>query len=284
VVKSYNDIYIEARKALAAAGVEDAGAEARRLLSTAAEKSEAEFLRDLRLYPNEAYTERAGKWIKRRLDGEPSAYIARTWEFHGLELEIDPSVLIPRFDTEVVVDAAVSYLRTCPNARVLDLCTGSGCIGLCIAGIIPDCRVLLGDVDRRALNVAKRNAARLELNDRALGIQLDALRDPPPQLTGLDVLISNPPYIPTPEIETLDASVRDFEPWLALDGGEDGLDFYRSIFDRWLPTLKTGGLLALECGETQAAALLRLGKAAGLRNAATHEDTAGYLRAVTFVK
>jgi release factor glutamine methyltransferase len=281
-VKTYNDVYIEARRALRAAGIEACGTEARILLAAAADKRVEDFLRDIRLYPGGDFEARAEEYIRRRLAGEPAAYIAGSWEFCGLELEINSNVLIPRSDTEVVTEAAVSFLRSRPGARVLDLCTGSGCIGLAVAAAVPDCRVVLADIDRRCLLLAKRNALRLKLSQRVMAVEADALAPPARQLGHFDLIVSNPPYVPTGEVEELEPSVRDYEPLTALDGGADGLDFYRSIFTCWTVILKPGGCLALECGEGQSQALLRFGRQAGLEPEAILKDTGGTERALSF--
>ena len=283
-MKTYNDVYIEARRALRAAGVEAYGIEARILLAAAADKSVEDFLRDIRLYPGGDFEMRAQDYLSRRLAGEPAAYIAGSWEFHGLELEVNTSVLIPRSDTEAVTDAAIAFLQGKSGARVLDLCTGSGCIGLAIAAAVPDCRVVLADIDRRALMLARRNALRTKLSQRVLTREADALAPPSRQLGLFDLIVSNPPYIPTGEMEGLDASVRDYEPWVALDGGADGLDFYRAIFARWPAVLKPGGCLALECGEGQSSALRRFGSQVGLKEEDVFRDTGGTERALTFRK
>lgn len=282
MVKTYNEIYIAFRRALMDAGVEEAGTEARFLLASAAGKSVAAFLRDIRLFPAEDFPERAAEFLKRRLGGEPAAYIAGCWEFHGLELEVNPHTLIPRSDTEVVTDAAIEFLRKRPGAKVLDLCTGSGCIALALADAVKDCRVIAADIDPEALATAKRNALRTRLHQRVLCLSADALSAPPKTLGTFDLIVSNPPYIPAAEIETLDASVRDYEPRLALDGGNDGLDFYRSIFRHWVSVLKPGGCLALECGEEQAQALIRFGAEAGLTKTEVFRDTGDTERAVLF--
>ena len=283
-MKTYHEIYLAFRRALMDAGVEEAGTEARILLSAAAGKSVAAFLRDIRLYPAEGFAERAAEFLKRRLSGEPAAYIALCWEFHGLELEVNPHTLIPRSDTEVVTDAAIEFLRRKPGAKVLDLCTGSGCIALAIADAVKDCRVIAADIDPEALNTAKRNALKNRLHQRVFCLSADALSAPPKTLGTFDLIVSNPPYIPAAEIETLDASVKDFEPRLALDGGSDGLDFYRAIFRDWVNILNPGGCLALECGEEQAASLIRFGAAVGLTNSVTFRDTGDTERAILFYK
>ena len=282
-MKTYNEIYIGAKKALRAAGIEAAELEARLLLAAAAEKTTAEFLRDLPLYPGAEFEVRGAEFLRRRLRGEPAAYIAGIWEFHGLELEVTPNVLIPRSDTEVITDEGIRFLRDRPGGRFLDLCTGTGCIGLALLDAVPDCRGVLADADRRALMVCRRNALRTGLGQRAVILEADALQPPSRRLGTFDLLISNPPYIPTREIPGLDASVRDYEPVFALDGGEDGLDFYRSIFASWPQLLKPGGCLLLECGETQAPALCRFGTEVGLPGGVCLKDTAGYDRAVRFI-
>lgn len=281
-MKTYNDVYLETRRALRSAGIEACSLEARLLLAAAADKSPAEFLRDLRLYPGGDFEARAAEALRRRLEGEPAAYVAGTWEFFGLELEVNRNVLIPRSDTEVVTTAAIEFLKGAAEARALDLCTGSGCIGLAVAAHVPDCRVVLADIDRRALMVAKRNARRLRLGARAIVLEADALAPPPKLLRDFDLLVSNPPYVPSGEIPALDPSVRDYEPWTALDGGEDGLDFCRAILGRWTEVLKPGGRLMLECGEGQAPELLRLGALAGLTEPEVFRDTGGTERALSF--
>ncbi len=281
-MKTYNDIYMDARRALRAAGVEASGLEARLLLAAAADKSVEDFLRDIRLYPGGDFEFRAAEYLRRRLEGEPAAYIAGSWEFHGLELEVNTSVLIPRSDTEAVTDAAIAFLQGRNEARVLDLCTGSGCIGLAIADAVPDCRVVLADIDRRALMLAKRNAMNLKLNRRVAVVEADVTSPPSRQLGLFDLIVSNPPYVPTGEMDELDASVRDYEPWTALDGGADGLDFYRAIFARWPVLLKEDGCLALECGEGQSDDLRRFAREVGLGELAAFRDTGGTERALTF--
>ncbi len=281
-MKTYNDVYMEARRALRSAGVEAYGLEARLLLAAAADKSVEDFLRDVRLYPGGDFEARAQEYLDRRLAGEPAAYIAGSWEFHGLELEVNANVLIPRSDTEVVTEAAIAFLGDRREARVLDLCTGSGCIGLAIAAAVPDCRVVLADIDRRALMLARRNALRTKLSQRVLALEADALAPPSRQLGMFDLIVSNPPYVPTEELERLDASVRDYEPWTALDGGADGLDFYRAIFARWPVLLKADGCLALECGEGQSETLRRFGTQVGFTDIAVFPDAGGTERALTF--
>ena len=284
MIRDYNEVYLDARRRLKAAGIEAAGLEARLLLAFAADKSPEEFLRDIRMYPDEAFTLRAEELVRRRLAGEPAAYLTGSWSFYGLDLEINPNVLIPRADSELAVDAALSCLADAAEPRVLDLCTGSGCIGIAIAARIPACRVILADLDRRALLLAKRNAMLNHVSGRVLCAEADVHEGPSPRLGEFTLIVCNPPYIPTGELETLDPSVRDYEPRLALDGGEDGFDFYRSIFARWMRIIRPGGWLVLECGEGQSMTLRRLAEECGIIPTDTLVDGHGTERTLVFRK
>ena len=284
MIRDYNEVYLDARRRLKAAGIEAAGLEARLLLAFAADKSPEEFLRDIRMYPDEAFILRAEELVRRRLAGEPAAYLTGSWSFYGLDLEINPNVLIPRADSELAVDAALSCLADAAEPRVLDLCTGSGCIGIAIAARIPACRVILADLDRRALLLAKRNAMLNHVSGRVLCAEADVHEGPSPRLGEFSLIVCNPPYIPTGELEALDPSVRDYEPRLALDGGEDGLDFYRSIFARWMRIIRPGGWLVLECGERQSMTLRRLAEECGIIPTDTLVDGHGTERTLVFRK
>ena len=284
MIRDYNEVYLDARRRLKAAGIEAAGLEARLLLAFAADKSPEEFLRDIRMYPDEAFSLRAEDLVQRRLAGEPAAYLTGSWSFYGLDLEINPNVLIPRADSELAVDASLTCLAEDAEPRVLDLCTGSGCIGIAIAARFPACRVILADLDRRALLLAKRNAMLNHVSGRVLCAEADVHEGPSPRLGEFSLIVCNPPYIPTGELEALDPSVRDYEPRLALDGGEDGLDFYRSIFARWMRIIRPGGWLVLECGEGQSMALRRLAEECGIIPTDTLLDGHGTERTLVFHK
>ena len=260
---TYNNLYLDARKRLREAGVEGAQLEARELVCCAAGKSREQFYRDMALYASDPVEEKLAELLERRLAGEPVAYLIGEWEFYGLPLDISESVLIPRPDTETLVDHVVAWLRPLPECRVLDLCAGSGCIGLAIASQVPGARVVLGELDEGALRICRQNIRRNSLSGQVVSLKMDALSDPPPRLGDFDCLVCNPPYIPSGDIAGLDVSVRDYEPHLALDGGTDGLDFYRSVCRRWRDVLHTGSRLAFEVGIGQADSVLRLMRAQG---------------------
>ena len=208
------------------------------------------------------------------------AYLIGEWEFYGLGLDISPAVLIPRPDTEVLVQTVVHELDSGADCRVLDLCAGSGCIGLAVASQVLRSRVLLGEWDEEALKVCRQNIRRNQLSARVTSLRMDAREKPSRQLGEFDCIVSNPPYIPTADIEALDPSVRDHEPHLALDGGADGLDFYRVIADKWRDALLPNGLMAFEVGIGQADEVLRIMRANGFGDIQIVKDLRGIPRVV----
>ena len=273
-MKTYNDVYLSVRKALRGIGVESFTLESRIICACAAEKTMDEFMRDLKLYISEEYQQKVEKMLKRRLKGEPTAYIVGEWEFYGLAFDVNPSVLIPRVDTEIMVDQAINMLRYRMNSkRVLDLCTGSGCIGISVAVNVRDSNVLLVDSSDKALEVCRANIIRNKSAHHVTAVNADALKNPPPLLGTFDMILCNPPYIPTKDIKTLDKSVADFEPRAALDGGKDGLDFYRAVSSLWRAAIKPGGVLMFECGIDQAPRVRDIMENNGFTDIAVFKDT-----------
>ncbi len=259
--------------------------ESRLLLAAAAEKTKEELIRDMKLYSSEAVERRFEELMARRLAGEPLAYVLGEWEFMGLPFCVDRNVLIPRPDTELLTELALKLVRSRVEGsmRVLDLGCGSGCIGISIAKLAATSRVVMVDNSMFALRVARANVARNSVARNATCVEADALRPPPMLLGKFDIIVSNPPYIPTKEIETLDAGVRDYEPRAALDGGEDGLKFYRAIIPKWKTLLKDRGCMLFECGEGQAEAVEDILRQEGFSGTAAHRDGAGTLRVVAGV-
>ena len=278
---TYNNLYLDTRQRLREAGVEGAQLEARELLCHAAGKNREQFYRDMALYAPDPVEEKLAALVERRLAGEPVAYLIGEWEFYGLALDVTPDVLIPRMDTEVLAERAILLARAAgEGARVLDLCAGSGCVGLAVAASVPTCRVVLADVSEAALKICKGNVRRNELNARVTCVQADALQKPDAALWDFDVIACNPPYIPTGDLAGLDVSVRDYEPRSALDGGADGLDFYRAIAAQWGSALRLGGSLLFEVGINQAMDVAALLEGSGFEDIQSTQDTQGIPRVV----
>ena len=280
-MRTYNDIYLSARNLLRQSGVEAFSLEAKLLVAGAAGKTTAQLLRDMSLYASNKIEDTVTEYIARRLRGEPVAYITGSWEFYGLPIVTTPDVLIPRMDTEKLVDTAKELLTGRKmNARILDLCCGSGCITCAIGHEMPATRLVAIDISANALEVCRRNIAAQKLISRVRCMQADALSSPPLGIGEFDMRVSNPPYIASEEIKTLDVSVKDFEPVWALDGGEDGLKFYKAIIKYWKSLLRQGGYLLFEVGEGQAQAVRDMLSAAGFGYTDTRKDTLGIDRVV----
>ncbi len=194
-------------------------------------------------------------WIKRRAMGEPVAYILKTKEFMSLDFLVTPAVLIPRPETEILVEAVLKILTAKfsrqETVEILDIGTGSGAIALSLAHYFPAARVTASDISPAALTVARENARCLGLNSRVNFRQSDLLAYFSPPRPLFDCIVSNPPYIAEKELPSLSPEISKFEPLTALNGGEDGLDFYNRFFPAAFKLLKNKGFIALEIGQGQ---------------------------------
>ena len=281
MASTYNNIYLDARKRLRDAGIESAQLEARELVCHAAGKSREQFLQGLALYAPGQVEEQVRQLVLRRLAGEPVAYLIGEWEFYGLTVAVSPAVLIPRMDTELLAERGILLARAAgEGARVLDLCAGSGCVGLAVAANVPGCQVVLAEVDEQAIELCKENIRRNDLEDRVHCALADVRLRPGPSLRDFDVIVCNPPYIPKGDIETLEPCVKDYEPRIALDGGADGLDYYRIIPGKWGCALRPGGSLLFEVGFDQAQDVEALMVQAGFTQLRSWQDTQGIWRVV----
>lgn len=280
-MKTYNDIYLAARNLLRRCGVESYNLEARLLVAQASGKTHAQLLRDMNLYTTEQVENKVLEYTARRLRGEPVAYITGAWEFYGLPMTVTPDVLIPRMDTERLVDEAKALLLGRKmDARILDLCCGSGCIACALGHELPATKLVAVDISASALEVCRKNIATNRLSSRIICMQADATSSPPLGIGQFDMIVSNPPYIPSGDILKLDSSVRDYEPIWALDGGLDGLKFYKAIIKYWKSVLRPGGYLLFEVGEDQAGPVSEMLLSGGFSSAETRRDTLGVERVV----
>ena len=280
-MKTYNELYISTRNTLKRSGIEAYAPEARILVACAAGKSVNELLRDLNLYTTPQVEQVVTDYTARRLRGEPVAYITGLWEFYGLPIRVTPDVLIPRPETELLVDLAKEVLTGYKmDARVLDLCCGSGCITCAIGHEMPATKLAAVDLSASALEVCRSNLSLNRLSSRVIVMQADATSAPPLGIGTFDLIVSNPPYVQSAEIQTLDGSVKDYEPIWALDGGADGLRFYKSIIKYWKSLLRKDGVLIFEVGEGQADDVADMLMAAGFDSCSVRKDARGVERAV----
>ncbi|MBQ6164024.1 MAG: peptide chain release factor N(5)-glutamine methyltransferase [Clostridia bacterium] len=252
-----SDVCDAGLKALKVGGVEDASFDCSCLFYDVFGVKRAElFLRD-----GEARQDKIDEFVSKinmRVHGRPLQYILGKWDFYDMTFFVGEGVLIPRPETETLVELALAHIGERKGLRVFDLCTGSGCIGLTLAKKCPDCDFTLLDISPEALSYAEKNRAacaaenvRIAEYDIRLGFEGLDTDDRP------DVILSNPPYVPSGELPGLQREVRR-EPLLALDGGESGLDLYPVIAEKWLPWLSDGGFAAVECGEGQAETIASL--------------------------
>jgi release factor glutamine methyltransferase len=195
------------------------------------------------------------EWIKRRSQREPLQHIIGTTSFCRYEITVNRHALVPRPETEILAESGWTFLSTQSSAGALDVGTGTGCIAISLAAKCPNAKIFASDISPDALALAKENAAKNNVQIEFL--EGDGFAALPPEVR-FDLIISNPPYIPTAEIETLQPEVRDFDPREALDGGADGLDFYRRFAAEAKLFLKSAGKIMLEFGDGQAPAIRKI--------------------------
>ena len=224
-------------------------------------------------------SEKAIQLARRRASGEPIQYVVGSWSFMGRDYLVGEGVLIPRDDTEVVVGAALALLKPVPSPAVVDLCAGSGIIGVTLKKERPDASVAAVEKSGAAFGYLRKNA---EANQAELRLICADLRNCADEFTdsSLDMIVSNPPYIPSDEIGGLQSEVQ-YEPRLALDGGKDGCDFYEMIVRIWSKKLKPGGYFAFEIGEEQYDRVKDLLTEHGFTDVREYPDIQGTIRAVT---
>lgn len=221
--------------------------------------------------------QKAEEMLSRRLSGEPLQYILGEWEFYGITLKVGDGVLIPRQDTETVVETAVGLLKGTEAPTVFDLCAGSGCIGIAMQKQT-GAKVKFFEKSREALGYLKLNVSSTKTDGEIL--ETDVLNGPPVELIGTaDMVISNPPYIRSDVVPTLGKEVG-YEPKMALDGGKDGLVFYREIAKNWKKALKKGGCLVFETGFDQRQAVMEILKTEGYAGVTSKKDLCGNDRVV----
>ena len=272
-MNSINQCYQKARERLIAAGIDSAAFDAACIYEKHTGK------KTYQLADFDAQTEKKIMLdIEKRCTHYPLQYILGEWEFMGLPFFVGEGVLIPRQDTEILCETAIDILKNKKRLKVLDLCSGSGCIAITIAKFIQQAKVCAIEYSQTAIEYIRKNAVLNDVVNRISIISGDVLLSPESDIL-YDAILSNPPYIPTEAVGTLQKEVG-FEPALALDGGTNGLDFYHAICELWLPLLKDDGLLAVEIGQGQEKEVVDLFTKYQLKNIQIKKDYAGINRIV----
>ncbi len=278
----YRELYREAAERLKAAGVDSPGPDALVLLEHFFGLNRAGLALHGEEEPGDPEAEgRFQNAVKERAARRPLQYILGSWEFLGLSLQVGEGVLVPREDTAVLVEAMAERLGKTASPQGLDLCAGTGAVGLGLCSLLPGARVGCVELSSQALPYLERNLAAYP-QYRAEALRGDVLLPAAAKgfaLESLDFIASNPPYVPKGEIPSLQPEVQK-EPVSALDGGEDGLAFYRAILAYWTPLLKPGGVLGVEIGEDQGEEVSTLFAAQGLTGLEVRKDWSGLDRAV----
>lgn len=278
-------LYRQGRKILAQSPIgEDAGFEAFLLFEKTFHLSREELLTRGGEFPAPLLEAEYRSLLEKRLAGQPLQYLLGEWEFFGHPFAVGPGVLIPRPETELLVELALQHLSSIPSPAVLDLCSGSGCIPISISLERPDAFCAGVELSPEAIPYFKKNLA-LNHCSRVFLVAGDVLHLPSiPELAGpFHAITSNPPYIPQGDLSHLQQEVQQ-EPSMALDGGADGLLFYRKLPEIAAARLAPGGLLAMEIGEDQGDAVAALVRQAGFDQVTVHPDPAGHDRVVTGVR
>ena len=263
------------RRTLEDAGIGDAAFSCALLIEDATGINRARQLAEPDLVLTDAQADRFEEFLSGRRQRIPLAHLSGRQEFMGLSFRVTPDVLIPRWDTETLVEETMQELHD--GMRLLDLCTGSGCVALSLLHYSNDTTALATDLSDKALLIAAENANALGLEERIQFLETDLY---PASDERFDVITANPPYIRTAVVETLEPEVRDHDPRMALDGGEDGLSFYRRITAQAGRYLKSGGWLLVEIGYDQGEAVCRLFEEAGFHGTELVKDLSGSDRVV----
>ena len=275
------EAYNSTQKKLEAANIRDYVFEAKQIIMHITGFTPSQILTDYNRQLTEFQKNNLTAIIHQREVHYPLQYIFGNWEFYGRPFKVGVGVLIPRADTETVVEAALEELETRENPKVLDLCAGSGCIGITLAAEVPSSEVTMVEKYDEAIRYAFHN---IELNKvNAKAVKGDVFEAPHLPNDSIDLIVSNPPYIPQEEMKYCSPEVK-FEPQTALLAEDEGLEFYKAIINNYTPILKTGGAICFEVGFKQAQSVKKLLENSGYKNIKIKNDLNGIGRAVTATK
>ncbi len=264
IFESYNNC----KKELSKAGIEDFVFESKQIIKHITGYSNAQILQKYTEQLTEFQENNLTVIIKQRLIRYPLQYILGRWNFFGREFFVGPGVLIPRSDTETLMDVCIENIKDKGEVKVLDLCAGSGCIGITVKGECPESEVTLVEKYEEALTYTEKNAKH---NNIDVNIVKGDVLEGVCSEGKYDLIVSNPPYITDEDMKKLQPEVQ-FEPKTALEGGEDGLVFYRAITEKYKNSLKENGMLVFEVGVNQAESVMEILKANGFKNISARKD------------
>lgn len=278
-----SEIYRKGAKILENAGVEDSSYDSLCLMEHFFGVNRTDLIVNGDKCAERSKCEKFFSAAEQRAAGKPLQYILGKWCFMGLDLYVGEGVLIPRDDTEVVAEAALEYIKKFKQPKVIDLCSGSGAIALTLAKYVPESEVTALELSDSAIEYLRKNinynkADNVTVVKGDVAFASDIFDD-----GEFDLIVSNPPYIESNEIDVLQRELQ-FEPRMALDGGADGLYFYRIITEKWAGKVKVGGMLAYEIGEDQYEAVSGILKANGFKDICYKLDLQGYIRTVSGIK
>ncbi len=280
LAKTINDVYLELYRRLKENGDPQPSLTARELTAYSCKADRRRTASWGHIYLDDVTVDFARMVCERCMNGEPLAYILGEWDFYGYTFKINRSVLIPRPETESLCELVIERAKRRLSPLILDLCCGSGCIGIAAACEIPDAHVTGVDISDGALKVSRDNARRLKVIGRYNVIKADVLKYPPVGMGEYDIIAANPPYIARAEMRNLDNSVLEYEPTEALYGGEDGLDFYRPIIRKWGGLLSSQGMLIFECGDKQCDSIAKIMAEGGFQDVGIAKDAFGVRRII----
>ncbi len=281
MVITINEVYLDICRTFKREGISGAEIEARELICKVLKLDRSLFLQKRSDYIADRTEARIRELARMRCSGIPVQHLTGEWEFYGLDFKVTKDTLIPRADTETLVSYALDFLKGREKGRIMDLCCGTGCVGISIVRMAKgDFNCLCCDISENALKVAKENIILNRVSGRVNALACDAFAPCPGVFGSFDLIVCNPPYIPTGEIAGLDPEVRQ-EPLIALDGGKDGLDFYRAVCANFAGALREGGAVMFEVGLGQYGDVMEILRAAGFSEVAVYKDLAGIERVVS---
>lgn len=279
--KTIGQILKDGKEQLENNNISDSNIDAQLLLMEVLKCDRIKLIVDYKEYVTNDQEKMYMNFLKERSKGKPTQYILGYQEFMGFDFKVNENVLIPRQDTEMLIETILKEANEIEFKQIMDIGTGSGCIPVCLCKLVKEIKAVAVDISEEALKIASNNAILNNVEDKITFINSDLFEKVSKEYYNyFDAIISNPPYIPSKTVETLMTEVKDFEPHLALDGGNDGLEFYRKIVQNSSKFLKSGGYLFFEVGHDQSEEVMKMMTQRNFKDVKIIKDLAGINRVV----